>query len=324
MTTAMAAALTKAGIKPTPRPARRWRHAKAERETTMSWSHPDLGELAISVKGFPLSDVKESDGYSWAQVYVGRKSPNFMTVGFTASLHEDVACVLQARGNDIEICRGNLPELKVQVNWIGDERPQTRQKDKDNLDHFICTDEGVVMQLQTSLVSRNDSLYLSNHELWCLQIVETTEENPDYKTYEASNGKKYAALTLWDSQAYPGADWMVTNAQTAPKVVEALIECGVVMPVVDVLPRPDWDPPEFPKAEGFTGAIVLWFNPLIGARVLGEDMKVHFVPLKGIRDVDGRNVLKRGEFMVVLPKQQVLLSVESANTPGAFNAIKPV
>lgn len=316
--------LEQAGFKASPRPKHRFSHARTKTQTTMSWAHPDLGEFVIATDRHNIGKVNETDGYSWALVGLRSKMPKEVRVTFAANLNDDVCCVLQARGNSVIDCSGKIPDLVVKMNWDNN-GPRTRQKDKDNLDHFICTEESVVMQLQTSLVSRGDATYMVNHELWCLQVVQTTEENPDYKTYLASDGKHYAAVNLWDSQAYPGADWLLTNAQVGPQVIEAMLAMDIVPPTVDVLPRMDWDPPQFPEPDkGSTGAIVLWFNPNVGAKVLCEDGESRFVPLKGIRDKEGRNTLKRGEFGIVTPKQQVLLSVEMLNTGGAFNAIKPV
>jgi hypothetical protein len=290
----------------------------------MSWEQDALGQLDVSIDNYAVLATNMIDGYSWSQVAVGSKTPSQLFVSFSAKLRDDVVCVLQARGNDVrEERRNSLPGLKVRVNWNDDGRPATRKKDEDNLDHFLCTREAVVMQLQTSFLTRGENFYVCNQELWCLQILEVTEEDPGCKVYQASNGKRYAAYSLWDSQAYTGADWLITNAQTGPKVIEAMIECGIEPPIVDFMPVTEWDRPEFPQAEGFIGGVVMWFNPNVGAKVLCEDGEQRFVPLKGIRDADGRNMMKRGEFCIVTPKQRVLLSIEMANTPGQFNAVRP-
>ena len=314
--------LEQAGYKASPRPARRWFGGETKNQITMSWSHPDLGELVIATDRHNMGTVNENDGYSWAAIGLRGRMPKEVRVTFAANLHDDVRCVLQARGNEVMRCLGNIPDLIVEMNWDGG--PRTRRKDKDNLDHFIITHEAVVMQLQTSVVTRQDSPYLVNHELWCLQVVQTTEEDPDYKTYLASDGNHYAAVNLWDSQAYPGADWLVTNAQVGPQVIEAMLAADIVFPTAEILPRMDWNPPQFPEADkDSTGAIVLWFNPNVGAKVLCEDGQSRFVPLKGIRDEEGRNTLNRGEFGIVTPKQQVLLSVQMPGTQGEWFAIRP-
>lgn len=245
--TALEEKLTAVGFKKLARPSKRWYHARAAKLTTMSWSHPQLGDFIVGIEGKSVGDVTEKEGMTFAPVHVGTKMPGQFRVTFAANLNDSVICVLQARGNNVEESFGNLPELTVKVEWDGD-KPQTRRKNEDNLDHFLCTNEGVVMQLQTSFVTRHDSFYLANHELWCLQVVETTEQNPNYKTHEV-NGKHYAAVNLWDSQAYPGADWLITNAQTGPKVIEAVIASGAEIAVVTELPVLDWDPPAFPQAE---------------------------------------------------------------------------
>ncbi|MES2668336.1 MAG: hypothetical protein V4644_01430 [Patescibacteria group bacterium] len=318
--TLLASRLAEAGLEKS-EPRRRWDHAKTRQRSTMSWNHDALGEIIIGVKNYDIGNTDFDDGYSWAPVRTRSKSPGELRLSFAMNLGKDVVSVFQARGSTVEQCSGTIPELRVPVSWDSRGRPTSRKRDEDNLDHFLVTDEGIILQLQTSVLTRGDVFYVSNHELWAGQIVEVTEESPSYRTVEVA-GKRYAVNPFWDTQAYPGADFLVTNATTGRQVIELALADGLVPPVVDSLDIPAWDPPSFPREDGYQGAIVLWFNPNVGAKVFSEDGEHVFVPLKGIHDFEGRNVMKRGQYPIVTPKQQVLLRKEMiGDTPLA--TIKP-
>ena len=306
-----------------PKLQRKWQFAEATANSGMTWTHPDIGDFVVNVRNGTVGKTRHSEGYSWALINTGAsRMPGMIDISFATNFTDDVRLVLQARGNEVVRSYGRLEGLKVPVEWDGD-RPKTRVKDQDNLDHFVVTGKCVVLQLQTSVLTRSDSFFICNHELWATEIVEVTDAEPSYYTYE-HEGKFYAAVNLWDNQAYPGADFLLTNQKTAGKVIVAMLEEGLVPRALEVREEAEWNPPAFPQREGFTGAIVLWFNPNIGAKVLCADGTQQFVPLKGIQTVSGETVMWQGGFPIVTPKQQVLLRVMNPKKGQSFATIRPV
>jgi hypothetical protein len=304
-----------------PKVKRRWQYAKSTNHSTMSWEHPDMGKYIVGIEGIDVGHTKSIEGYSWSPVGVHGRMPSGFKVTFAANLDENVCLVLQARGNNLAVCTGNLPDLDVRVEWDGD-RPKTRQRDKDNLDHFLVNADCVVVQLQTSFVTRHSNFFICNQELWALRVVEVPGKTNAYRTHEV-NGKHYAAENLWDNQAYPGADFLLTNAVTGPKLIEEMLNSGLQPPFVETLPQIEWNPPPFPLRSGYMGAIVMWFNPNVGGKVLCEDGTAKFVPLKGIRSAKGGTPMFDGEFAIVTPKQPVLLQMQGKRN-DAFAAIRPI
>ena len=280
-----------------------------------------LGDIVVGVKGFSVGDADTKDAYAYAKVLTGRKEPGTLRIEFSANLRDEVGWLFQARGDTVTQCRGEIPSLNVPIAWDTQGRPKSRQKDKDNLDHFIVTRDGILLQLQTSLVSRADTFYAVNHELGAGRIVQVLEEAPAYRTVEIGN-KRYALEPFWESQAYPGADFLATNATVGTEVITRVIADGLVPEAVMTLDIPSWDQPAFPEQDGYTGAIVLWFNPNVGAKVLTDNDCQEFVPLKGILDEGGRSVMQRGGFPILLPRQPVLLTmVEQGHRP--FATVRP-
>lgn len=318
--TALGEKLEALGFKPMT-PERRWNHGKVHQRSNLSWNHDQLGTIVVGVKGFDIGRDQFEDGYSWARVLTRNRMAGKLTLAFAMNLSDEVKWVFQARGPNVTQCFGNIPDLCVPVSWDDKGIPRSRMKDQDNLDHFLVTEEGVVLQLQTSLVSRVEDFYVCNHELWAAQIVEVTEPSPPYKTVEV-DGKRYAFAPLWDTQTYSGADFLVTNGTTGPQVIKMALADGLVPAVVETLPIPDWNPPAFPYADGFEGALVMWFNPNVGAKVITESGEQVFIPLKGILDAKGKGVMRQGDFPIVTPKQQVLLQ-RTRDNDGKFATIRP-
>ena len=299
-----------------PQVRRQWQYARTTNRANMTWEHPEMGSFLIAVDhGGRLGPIQSSVTYSWTKIAAGE--PSAFGIEFAANLNDTVFLVFQVRGNDLTQCVGNIPSLEVKVEWKNG-LPKTRERDADNVDHFLVNADGIIVQLQTSLVTRGDTFYISNQELWAAKIVEVSSPSNKYKTHEV-NGKFYAAVNLWDDQAYLGSDFLFTNSKTGPQLIEAMLSAGFKPDFYEVRPEIDWNPPAFPQKEGFAGAVVLWFNPNVGGKVICEDGSIHFIPLKGIRDAEGRSVMKRGEFCLMTPKQQVLLRVEHG-----INTVRPI
>ena len=304
-------------VKPNP-----FSYSQSDEVTVMTWAHPDLGSLLVGVENFAVGKVSEADGLAWALVRTGAHMPGTLRLTFTSNFNDCVRLVLQARGSQVERSFGNLPDLKVTVAWDEDGQPKSRVKDQDNLDHFIVTEDGIVLQLQTSVVTRDDQFYVSNHDLWAMKVVEVPGPHKDYRTFEA-DGKHYAAMSLWEGQGYSGADWLYTNSQTGPQVIRAILEADIVPQKVDVLPMLDWNPPAFPEKEGWHGGVVKWFNPNIGAKVLLADGEDCFVPLAAIKDAKGGPIMSEGGFPVLSGKDTVLVKYRQGDRGRVAHTVKP-
>jgi cold shock CspA family protein len=72
------------------------------------------------------------------------------------------------------------------------------------------------------------------------------------------------------------------------------------------------------------GAVVMWFNPIVGGKVLCADGQECFVPLVKIPDQYHRSAMQEGAFPVLLPQQQVLLRYTGGPKGRSATEILPI
>ena len=315
-----------------------WSTGQAKTTSTISWSHPNVGTVAMATQDFWLGKTSDLDGYYWAGIKVGDRRPAYLVVTFTHSLQEGIIPFFCQAGQVVDCGDGPVPELRVPITWQWQERggfwvPSTRVKDQDNADLVFRDSKGHFINLQVAIVSRAGAFYLSVQEVGSGQIVRLPKEceQTGYKEVEVA-GQRYAVVPLLYEHAYPGADWLRSvMPRSGPRLIEIAVKDATYTLAEDVeLSEWDEDRFQFPMEAGWTGAIVLWFNPLIGARVLCPDDVEAFVPLGAIpvkgTEKDGIPMLamKAGEYALVLPGQPVLVKIEEGDKGRYAKAIKPI
>lgn len=67
-----------------------WSTGQAKSASTISWSHPNVGTVAMATQGFWLGKTSDLDGYYWAGVKVGDRRPDYLVVTFTHNLLEGI------------------------------------------------------------------------------------------------------------------------------------------------------------------------------------------------------------------------------------------
>ncbi len=315
-----------------------WSTGQAKSTSTISWSHPNVGNVVMSTQGFWLGKTSDLDGYYWAGIKVGEQRPEFLVVTFAHNLLEGIVPFYCHAGQVIDCGDGPVPELRVPITWQRQERggfwvPSTRVKDQDNADLVFRDAKGHFINLQVAVVSRAGAFYLSVQEVGSGQIIQLPKDcdQKDYKEVVVA-GQRYAVAPLLYEHAYPGADWLRSvMPRSGPRLIEIAVDDSAYTKAEDVeLPEWDEDRFQFPMETRWTGAIVLWFNPLIGARVLCPDDVEAFVPL-GVIPVKGTEndsspvlAMRVGEYGLVLPRQQVLVQTKEEDKGRRVTAIKPI
>jgi hypothetical protein len=360
MTTAMQAAFTAQGIHTSatdpgnpasaePKPKhkkcrsgkRRWSTSSAEQRAAITWSH-DVGTMAFSVKDSRVGHVSHKRGYYWAQIYHRESEPEVIEVEITHNLKEGVVPFYSQDGNMIDGGSCPIPSLKVPVRW-NNGVPHTRVRGKDNADLVLRLENGEFIDLQVAVLTRGGDSFLSIQELSSGQICKLADESEEleelkggevfgYKvvtTNDAENGMEhFIILPFLSEHAYPGADFAKVQPNMAQKLVEFSARDATFRKLEDgeVLDLIDWDPPAFPTVPGLPmGAVMTWFNPIVGGKALCADGVECFIPLVKIPDQHYRSMMKQGGFPVLLPRQQLMLCYQDVPGKGrAATEILPI
>jgi hypothetical protein len=342
MTTALADALQAAGVVPptseaeeTSTPKKngngknkkkskrgKWESAKAGTPATINWSH-EIGRVTLSIGQFKLGPAQTKRGYYYAQIFTRDHEPNSIRIDFSTNLEEGVVPVYSQDGNFVDCGTKPIPSLVVPVTWQkgkGVARvPHTRVKGKDNADLILALPGGQFINLQVSILTRGGVFYICIQELYAGQIVQVPDINDyalHYKTVEVA-GRHYIVTPLWPEFAYPNSDYLRdVMPSMGPKFVQLAASAGGFI-TPDELETPAWDPPAYPTMKGWPmGAVVLWFNAIVGAKALCADGKVAYIPIGRIPGEGSVSAMKDGDFPILYPRQALVLRHSDEGAKG--------
>lgn len=332
MTTAMAAALVAAGVVPPSssssapvpkkkngkrgRNQRKWNTARSEQKTLITWEH-EIGTINFSVQTFKLGYTHHVRGVYWAQIMIGNHTPSEIVVEFASNLAEGVI-PFYAKGGEVVDCGDvPIPMLRVPVQWKpikGQMVPHTRQRDMDNADLHLRLPDGQFIDLQVAVLSFSGNFFLSIQEIASGQVIklpaEIAEQDVGYEKVVTDKGA-FVVLPLFPEHNYPGASFLKNVApRSGPELVKMAARDGAFIETEE-FDEPLWERPPFPSKPGWqVGGIVMWYNPIVGGRVICADGVECYVPREAIRNRHGKSAMKEGDFPVLAPLQPVLLRYE--------------
>lgn len=321
-----------------PREGKRvWDSGRARSENSITWRH-QIGSVMISAGGFGLGKTESAGGYYWAEVKLGDRRPSELVVNFAHNLDKGIIPFFCHAGVVTDCGYQTIPALRVPIEWTKQRDnwiPHTRQKDRDNADLVLRNDDGQFIDLQVAIVSRAGRFYLSIQEISSGQIMRLpagVTENVGYRD-TVIDGRRFIVVPLLEEHAYAGADFMSSILpRSGPDLLKMAAEDEAFVDVIDCIEAPEWGELDFPVEAGWVGAVVLWFNPLVGARVVLPDGVDAFVPLAVIplqgteNDPVPRMAMAGGDYPLVLPAQKVLIQLGESK-PGKghlVRAIKPI
>ncbi len=315
---------------------RTWDSARARSENSIAWQSP-IGEVKISASGFWLGKTESAAGYYWAEVKLGDRRPIELVITFAHNLVKGIIPFYCYAGQVIDCGDQEIPELHIPIEWqrMGNVWvPKTRVRDRDNADLVLRNEFGQFIDLQVAIVSRSGKFYLSIQEISSGQIMRLPSEVTEDVGYRDVNvdGRRFIVVPILDAHAYPGADFLrYVMQRSGPALLTIAAKDRAYKDAEDGLDVPEWTTFDFPVEAGWTGAVVLWFNPLIGARVkcAGDGIEafvpIGAIPVKGTEnDVVPTLAMKAGEYALVLPGQQVLVRTKEGDQGRYTTAIKPI
>lgn len=341
--TALASALQSAGIAPTEAPkkngnhkkarkGRKWKSAQSKNINSITWENENVGTLAVS-SSFRLGTTHPKNGYFFAQIYLRDHEPSFIDLDFTANLKEGVVPLFSQNGQVLDCGNRKIPSLRVPVKWQkgkGENRyPHTRERGKDNVDIYFVLPDGTFIVLQVSILTRGGNFYVCIQELYAGQVMQAElsdlqEFDLHYQTVEVG-GKHYFVVPLWNSYAYPGADYLKVSPTSGPIFLKMAAENKAFEVIGEELQVPTWDAPPFPTEKGWPmGGVITFFNAIIGAKVLCADGVECYIPVGLIPGIGTASAMKEGDFPLLHPRQQVLLRFREGDKGRIANEIKPI
>ena len=294
------------------RASRRRKWGVSENRTVIDWSNEILGNLRIDTRKFEIGDIKQVGPNSWAPINLKHDTPTTIRLDVAHEVHDDVF-VIRAQGGEISDVSYGIPSFDINVEWTNG-KPHTREKDKDNFDLVFLKENGLFIQLQISIVTRNSRFWLCVQEIWGGAIVK--------------DDGKFAVLPLYSENAYPGADYLSTFKNMGPKVIEFAVEHCKLEPA-EAANVQKWDPawngplPDQMKKNGWIRATPTFFNLVIGwGFVLCEDGKSCFVHFNNIVDENGRSIASKGELPVLQPMTCVALKYKEGEKGRQATAVR--
>ncbi|HEY6018711.1 MAG TPA: hypothetical protein VIY48_02120, partial [Candidatus Paceibacterota bacterium] len=154
------------------------------------------------------------------------------------------------------------------------------------------------------------------------------EEEVGYEKVEVAKEGTFIIVPLYSAHAYPGASYLKhVMPRSGPKFIEMSIADGAYTEVKEgeTFDIPSWDPPGFPAKPGWQmGGIVLWFNPIVGGKVLCADGAECFVPVGSIQNTRHKSAMRDGDFPIMVPMQQVLLRYKDAEKGRLAVEVEPI
>lgn len=313
-----------------------WMTGRSRRENAISWNH-GIGVVTTSVRGQWLGRIESMAGFTWAEIKVQQGSrPTSITVDFAINLESGIIPFFCKGGEVIDCADGRIPSLIVPVKWrqFGSDRkwaPHTRVQDQDNIDLVLRNQGGDFIDLQISVVTRGGRFFLSIQELSSGTVVRLLEglAATDYREVVVGDGR-FITVPLLEEHAYPGADWLRSiMPRSGPAFIAIAAEDKAFLAVTD-LEVAEWIDVAYPAEANWVGARVLWFNPLIGGKVLCADGVTAFVPLRVIPIIGTESdpkptlAMQAGEFAPLLPAQMALVQFEEAPKGRSVTAIRPI
>ena len=296
--------------KRTSRRRRRW--GVSEEKMVIDWSYDLFGNMRIDTRKFEIGHAVQEGPNTWAPIILKNKVPTYIQLDFAHEVHDDV-CILHAQGGVVTDVSYGIPPFMVNVEWT-DGKPHTRQKDKDNFDLVFLKENGLFVQLQISIVTRNGRFWLCVQEIWGGAIVK--------------DEGKTVVLPLNAENAYPGADYLGTFKNMGPKVIE-FAETNCTLENVEAADVQKWDPAwngplsEQMKRNGWIRATPTFFNLAIGwGFVLCEDGKPCFIHFNNIVDENGCSIVSKGEFPVLQPMTCVALKYKESERGRQATAVR--
>lgn len=326
--------------KQTKKSGRTWRRARGTTDSTITWKYSDeIGSVSVTPKGYTLGKTFEKQGYYFARLQMpSNAQPTKIDLEFSSNLAEGAVALASQAGNLVQCGTQPIPTLSVPIHWLrtgekflngqvvpapkgtkdtGIRAPHTRQRGKDNVDIVLLLPDGTFVDLQVSLVTFGGNFWLCIQEIWVGQTVQV----PDIQSYQMPfktvevDGRHYFVAPVWAEYAYPGADFLKVMSEMGPKLVRMTVEAGrYLVPDADGINLPEWRV-EVEKPAGWPSAgVVLYYNPMNGARILGSDGEEYFAHLRVIPNLHGDNAIDEGSFPILYPMQPVAFRWKEPDT----------
>ncbi len=296
------------------------------------WEDMNLfGALRVRMEYY-LSEVFKDGVYTRAKVNLGHGRPDFVDLEFDLKQAAGVR-VLRFQGPEMMDCTDSkrAPTLRVQIkwekkgqNWVA----KSRQKDKDNIDVCFLRPDGVFVQLQVSLSSRDGQYFwLTIQELNVGQVVRTTEDKAAEMGISRflynNNAKAALVIAASAANAFWSFNFIGGFKDTSAGLIPYALEIGYTSQlstciVAEWSPKEADMPPEL-AISGFVMATCLWFNVIYGFGVVEvkledgtfQEVGVYF---KNIKDVNLMSLAEKGSFPAIQPASPV--AIQYAHNPG--------
>lgn len=291
-----------------PEPVRRHKRKLTQNIDALGWEQDDIGKLSADVKEVPCTNLKTEGPFSYAELNFGERRPNKLTVRFQMQVPETALVYVVNNGNEIKRVEGSLPNLVIPVTWNKD-KPELRQKDRDNCDIIFVNDVGQFVVFQASVTVRPDGnswkVYLNLQELNSGQFGRTTPAQAKRLglTY-VKLSETTAIITAAPLFAYhnrPKADWlgMVNVSDYAREmIVPEVFEKGRTVQLSQIACE-DWEEVDLtPGENGELYGQVLFYNAVWngGSGMIltheGQVIFVHWRQLRGAYVLQPMSVVK--------------------------------
>ncbi|MEI8338219.1 MAG: hypothetical protein WCF92_03710 [bacterium] len=335
-----------------PTETREWRPGSFRE---LIWTHPMFGTLVVKSQ-YALDESVYAETNVRAEVILRENAEDVKSLGFAINVTADENVSVLSMVNDelTDLTNQAIPDLVVPIetrtgksNGVFDEsgfpsaknktrenanptRVHVRNNEHDNMEVVLFRPDGKFVELQISVTTRRGIFWVAIQELYCGQMVRTTEAKANQiglTSFPCGHGLRALVAPLYAENAYPGADYLMTFKAIGPQ----LVAFAVMMDAFTPLSRcavAKWEPEWLTLPEEFTNkrfqmAVVDWFNLLLGCgKATLENGDKVFIYFNAIEDEYGRQIAQTG-FPSLDPYGAIMVRTKESE-PGKAKIVRPM
>ena len=295
-----------------PKKELRWQSREGR---SMSWTLASFGTITVEIQRHKLGRIQEFGINSWAPIILKDQSP-WLTFKVMHKLAEGTKLLYCQHGKIVkDITGAEAPLFQVKVGWYRN-TPHTLNDGNYDFSLVLVDKEGVFVQIEVAVTTRDTHFWLSMQETWAAQIARTTKTKAERIKVKTVSVNDTVALTapLYPENNYPDADFL-----NAGGMIHGVVAYGVKLGLSKALSEcsiAKWSPiekalPEEMKLAGWMKATVTFLNFAWGQGfALCEDGETCHLHHSKVVDANGVSLNSKGEFPVLHPMHQIAIKWE--------------